>query len=472
MDAGTFYIMMKENQKIMNGLFAVWDACLCVLSMALAFFLHFSHYGGAFYIGLDYYMRLMLFVVPAFFLIYHYFGLHDSFRHSNMISEAGKVFQSNAIGVVFVFVLVFFLKEVHVSRMVILLFGLINFALDSLSRAALRKLLRRMRAAGYNIKHLLLVGWNDVSAEFFDRVTANRSLGYEFAGYLSHGRVSTSGRNISYAGGFGTLPYLLNRGGIDEVVISLDYADFSELGGIIDACEKAGVKSNLLPFYTKFLPTRPFIDEVEGMPLINIRRIPLDNMLNSFSKRLLDLAVSAIMLLVLSPLMLTAAVGVRLSSPGPIFYSQERTGRNKRIFRMYKFRSMRVQAGDMTTWGTEDDGRRTNFGAFLRRYSIDELPQLFNVLKGDMSLVGPRPERPYFVDRFREEIPLYMLKHLVRPGITGWAQVNGWRGDTSIEERIKCDIYYIENWTFLLDVKILLLTALKGFVNKSERLSR
>ncbi len=462
--------MIKENQRILNGLFAVWDACVCVLSMALAFFLHFFHYGGQFYIGIDYYMHLMLFIVPAYFLFYHYFGLHDSFRHGTLIAEVGKVFQSNAIGVVFVFVLVFFLKEVHVSRMVIFLFGLVNFAFGSLNRAVLRKLLRRMRASGYNIKHLLLVGWNDVSAEFFDRVTANRSLGYDFSGYLSHSKISTSGRKIAYAGGFGTLPYLLERGDIDEVVISLDYAEFSELGGIIDTCEKAGVKSNLLPFYTKYLPTRPFIDEVEGMPLINIRRIPLDNMLNSFSKRLLDIAVSAVMLLVLSPLMLAAAVGVRLSSPGPVFYSQERMGRNKRIFRMYKFRSMRVQAGDATTWGTKDDGRRTKFGAFLRKYSIDELPQLFNVLRGDMSLVGPRPERPYFVDRFREEIPLYMLKHLVRPGITGWAQVNGWRGDTSIEERIKCDIYYIENWTFLLDIKILLLTVLKGFVNKSEDL--
>ena len=462
--------MIKENQKILNGLFAVGDAGICVLSMALAFFFRFFHYGEAVPIGLDYYMRLMVLVVPAFFLIYHYFGLHDSFRHSSLISEVGKVFRSNVIGVVFVFVLVFFLKEVHVSRMVVFLFGLINFALSSLGRAVLRKLLRKMRAAGYNVKRLLLVGWNDVSAEFFDRVTANRTLGYEFTGYLSHSKVSTAGRKIAYAGGFGTLPYLLERGGVDEVVISLDYTEFSELGGIIDACEKAGVKSNLLPFYTKYLPTRPFIDDVEGMPLINLRRIPLDNMLNSLSKRLLDIVVSAVMLAALSPLMLAAALGVRLSSPGPVLYSQERMGRNKRIFKMYKFRSMRVEAGDATTWGTKDDGRRTKFGAFLRRYSIDERPQLFNVLKGDMSLVGPRPERPYFVDRFREEIPLYMLKHLVRPGITGWAQVNGWRGDTSIEERIKCDIYYIENWTFLLDIKILFLTALRGFVNKNEEL--
>ena len=162
---------------------------------------------------------------------------------------------------------------------------------------------------------------------------------------------------------------------------------------------------------------------------------------------------------------------MKLSSPGPAIYKQERIGRGRRVFTMYKFRSMGVQTdgSDMTTWGTAEDERRTKFGEWIRKLSIDELPQLFNVLRGDMSLVGPRPERPYFVEKFKEEIPLYMLKHLVRPGITGWAQVNGWRGDTSIEERIKCDLFYIENWTFLLDVKILFLTVWKGFLNKSER---
>ena len=175
--------------------------------------------------------------------------------------------------------------------------------------------------------------------------------------------------------------------------------------------------------------------------------------------------------MVLSPLLLVTAVGVRLTSPGPVIYKQLRVGRNKKEFMMYKFRSMRVDGNaDMTTWGGRADSRRTAFGTFIRKCSIDELPQLFNVLKGDMSLVGPRPEREYFVQKFREEVPLYMLKHLVRPGITGWAQVNGWRGDTSIVERIKCDIYYIENWSFLLDLKILIMTVFKGIINPEEEL--
>ncbi len=464
--------MIKENQKILNSLLAVIDAATCVLSVFLAFILHFSNYEGTFYIGLDYYLHIMVYIVPVYFLIYHYLGLHDSFRHKSLLTETGKIIQANFIGVVFVFVLLFFLKEVHVSRMVILLFGAVNTALSSAIRIVLRKLLRRMRAKGYNLKHLLLVGWNEVSAEFYDRVSANRSLGLNFIGYLSHSRINLAGRKIPYAGGFGTLPSLLESKSIDEVIISLDYNEFAELDGIIEACEKAGVKANLLPFYTKYLPTKPYIDEVEGMPLINIQKVPLDNMLNSFCKRAFDFAASFLALVLFSPLMLLAAVGVRLSSPGPVIYRQERIGKNKRPFQMYKFRSMRVDGngGDMTAWSAEKDGRRTEFGAFLRKFSIDELPQLVNVLKGDMSLVGPRPERPFFVDKFKEEIPLYMLKHLVRPGMTGWAQVNGWRGDTSIEERIKCDIYYIENWTFLLDVKILFLTVFKGFINHREKL--
>lgn len=462
--------MIKENQRILNALFAAIDAALCFAAMILAFYLHFRNYGQSGYLGLDYYINLQKYVIPAYFFLYHYFELHDSFRHKSLLSEIGKIIQSNTAGVVFIFLLVFFLKEVHISRMVILLFGMINTVFSSLFRLSLRKILRRVRAKGFNLKHLLIVGWNEVSAEFYDRITSNHNLGYDIVGYLEHSKAYTAGREIAYVGGFHSLPQLLNRKGIDEVIISLDYNEFSELSYIIDECEKAGVKSNLLPFYIKYLPTKPYIDEVEGMPLINIRRVPIDNLLNSFSKRLFDIVCSILALILFSPLMLITAVGVKITSPGPIIYKQERIGRNKRPFHMYKFRSMKVSDGisDMTTWGTKQDDRRTKFGTFIRKYSIDELPQLWNVLKGDMSLVGPRPERSYFVDKFKEEIPLYMLKHLMRPGITGWAQVNGWRGDTSIEERIKCDIYYIENWTFLFDIKILLLTVFKGFINKSE----
>ena len=203
---------------------------------------------------------------------------------------------------------------------------------------------------------------------------------------------------------------------------------------------------------------------------MNIRRIPLDNWVNAFLKRLLDVAGSLVLIIFSSPLMLIAAVGVKLSSPGPVIFTQERIGRNKKPFRMYKFRSMRVNDRQDTGWSRDRDDRKTKFGAFIRKCSIDELPQFFNVLKGDMSLVGPRPEVPYYVEQFKDEIPLYMVKHQVRPGITGWAQVNGLRGDTSIKARVEHDIFYIEHWTLGFDIRILFMTLFKALIN-SERLT-
>ena len=233
-------------------------------------------------------------------------------------------------------------------------------------------------------------------------------------------------------------------------------------------CEKAGTKLSLIPFYAQYMPAHPQIDSLNGLPMINLRRIPLDNWGNALLKRAADIVGSLLLIALTSPLMLIAAIGVRLSSPGPVIFRQKRVGLNKNEFYMYKFRSMRVNDQTDTAWSTNHDSRKTRFGALIRKYSIDELPQFFNVLKGDMSLVGPRPEIPHYVEQFREEIPLYMVKHQVRPGITGWAQVNGLRGDTSIEERIRCDIYYIENWTFFFDIKVLLMTIFRGFINQEQ----
>lgn len=463
--------MIKENQRIFNGIAMLTDACICMLSMAFAYILRFNilEARSAFALELPYYMRLMTAIVPVYFLLYHYFNLHDSFRAKSLVKEIGQIIQANLLGVLSIFLLAFFLKQVDVSRLMLIFFAGFNTVFCTAERIAIRKTLRYMRSKGFNLKHMLLVGWNEASGEFYDRIRLKRELGYVLEGYLSPQQEDLEGRPLTYRGSFAQLPKLLENKQVDEVIISLDYDEFPYLGEIIDTCEKAGVKSSLLPFYTKYLPTKPYIDEVEGLPLINLRHIPLDNFLNRFMKRALDFFASAAGLLVLSPVLLVTAIGVKLSSPGPIIYKQERIGRNKKVFTMYKFRSMAVEGNeDKTTWGTKKDGRRTSFGTFIRKFSIDELPQLFNVLVGDMSLVGPRPERPFFVDKFREEIPLYMMKHLVRPGITGWAQINGWRGDTSIEERIKCDLYYIENWTFLLDIKILFITVFKGVVNKSE----
>ena len=211
------------------------------------------------------------------------------------------------------------------------------------------------------------------------------------------------------------------------------------------------------------------MEDLQGLPVIHIRHVPLTSILNATIKRGVDLIGAAVALILFSPVMLIAAAGIKLTSPGPVIYSQERVGLHNRPFKMYKFRSMAVQppAREKSQWTTPGDPRVTSIGRFIRKTSIDEMPQLFNVLKGNMSLVGPRPERPFFVEKFKEEIPRYMIKHQVRPGMTGWAQVNGYRGDTSITKRIEHDLYYIENWTLGFDVKILFLTFFKGFINKN-----
>ena len=211
------------------------------------------------------------------------------------------------------------------------------------------------------------------------------------------------------------------------------------------------------------------MDDLDGLPVIDTRRVPLDNWFKNALKRAFDIVFASVAILITSPVMLFSVLMIKLTSPGPVIFYQERVGLNRKKFMMYKFRSMRVQTDEeeRVQWTTKDDPRKTKWGAFMRKTSIDELPQFFNVLKGDMSVVGPRPERPFFVEKFREEIPRYMIKHQVRPGITGWAQVNGLRGDTSIEERINYDLYYIENWTFLFDLQIIFMTVFKGLVNKN-----
>ena len=239
----------------------------------------------------------------------------------------------------------------------------------------------------------------------------------------------------------------------------------------ISVCNNNCAKILVVPAICGYFRSPRQITEIGNLPLIDIRSTPLDITSNRVAKRFLDIVGSLILIILTSPLMLFTAIGVRLSSPGPILFRQTRVGRNNRNFTMYKFRSMRVNDSQQTGWSTENDPRKTRFGAFIRKCALDELPQFFNVLKGDMSLVGPRPEVPFYVEKFKKEIPLYMLKHTLRPGITGLAQIKGLRGDTSIQARINEDINYIENWTLLGDIRILLLTPLHA-INRHEKYAK
>lgn len=458
--------MIKENQKLLNYLNILTDALVIVLSLVISYILRFEVLEGLpGNLLLPYYFKVSMVMALVFLVIYSALGLYDSFRNKQFVNELELIIKANIFGTLMFLTIFFIFKIIDISRMALIFFLAINIVLTSLKRYALRLSLRRYRKRGYNQKHVLLIGSSNLAREYIEALDKNRSLGFNISGYLSE-KAELNG--LRYLGGFDNLDEALNDIIFDEVVAALEIDDFKKLKSIIESCEKSGTKISVIPFYAKYMPAKPYVDEIEGIPLINVRRIPLDNMANAFVKRIMDITGSLILILLTSPIMIFAAAGTRISSPGPIIFKQERVGLNKKIFTMYKFRSMRVNDSHSSGWTTDSDPRKTKFGSFIRKLSIDELPQFFNVLFGDMSLVGPRPELPHFVDKFKETIPLYMVKHQVRPGITGWAQVCGFRGDTSIKGRIEHDIYYIENWSALFDIKIIFMTAFKGMINSEK----
>ena len=324
-----------------------------------------------------------------------------------------------------------------------------------------------IRRGQYSMRKVIIVGDNtNTSAEFVRQVAANPQCGMFIVGYV--GDKINSGVGCDKLGDFRNLARILDEYKPDDVVFAIDAYDKKHLIKLVNLCDDRCIKVYFLPVIYGFFKVPRQIELVGSLPMINIHATPLDNPVNAFLKRIIDVLGSLALIVMTLPIMIAAAIGVSLSSPGPIFFKQERVGKMGKKFTMLKFRSMRVNVGSESTWTTSEDPRKTKFGNFIRMTSIDELPQLFNVLIGDMSLVGPRPEVPHFVEYFKEIIPLYMVKHYVKPGITGYAQIKGLRGDTSVEERIHADISYIENWSIWLDFAILLKTPLKA-INRNER---
>ena len=349
------------------------------------------------------------------------------------------------------------------SRAVIISTGLLHIAVVFILRTLWKRFLNgKIRS---NVKRTALLGGGEMARRF---VAAAAELPQEdITVYLSD---DPDPEIPGYKGGLDRLAEFLATNEIDEVVAALESSQADKIAGIVSECEKYGVRISMIPYFSDVMSSRATIREMGDVKLLNFRSLPLDNLTNAMVKRLFDIFGSLFLIILTSPVMLFVAIGTRLSSPGPVLFRQERIGRNKKSFTMLKFRSMRVTGTENTGWTTDDDPRKTRFGSFIRKFSLDELPQFFNVLAGQMSLIGPRPELPYFVEQFADEIPMYQVRHQVRPGITGWAQVNGFRGDTSIPERVKYDVWYIENWSFALDIKILFRTVFGGMIN-SEKMS-
>ena len=454
--------MIKENQKFLNFINIFLDGALIPISIYLAFNLRFSLVDGYPLVPLKNYLLLSLVDIPIQLLLFYLFHLYEPQRKRRLHDELAKMITATTISFGLIFCYLYITKDVDYSRLALLGFYIIKNMLLGGKRICLRLLLRKMRSSGFNQKHIILVGSNVMIRNCYKEIRRSPELGYVVHGYVAD---EDNWDDLPWLGGFEELNSILASLNPDEIIVSLDGEQNRHLENIIFFCENNGVRFSYIPYFSQFMSARTQADSLNGIPILNLRKIPLDYIGNAMLKRTMDIICSALLILITSPVMLVIAIGVKLSSPGPVIFRQERVGYGKKPFYMYKFRSMRVNTEQNTGWTTDSDPRKTKFGAFIRKYSLDELPQFFNVLKGDMSLVGPRPEIPYFVEQFRDEIPHYLLRQQVRPGITVWAQINGLRGDTSISERVRYDRWYIQHWSLGLDLVILLRTVFGGFMN-------
>lgn len=464
--------MIRRNQKFLTQLYMVADFMVIQLSFLAAWWLKFKSGLLESYNTLPVesyaYWSIMYAVIAVFIGIM--LSLYLPKRKKRFVDEFLKIFQVHVMAIFILLGVMFFLKEINVSRQYLAIYMGFNILSIMLYRYVLKSMLKSLREKGYNRQFVLIIGAGTLGKRFYNNLVQYPELGYETIGFLDDYQKWDSIEEQRFKPILGTvdeLPGMLEMLPVDEVILALPLDAHSKYPAIIAACEKAGVRTLIIPDFFDYLPARPYFDNFAGMPMINVRDIPLDMTGNKLAKRAFDIVFSLFALVMMSPVMLIVALGVRITSPGPVIFKQERVGLNRRNFMMYKFRSMKMQRDgeEDTGWSTKEDPRRTRFGTFIRRTSLDELPQFINVLLGQMSVVGPRPERPFYVEQFRDEIPKYMVKHHVRPGITGWAQSNGLRGDTSIEERIKHDIFYIENWSLLFDIRIIVRTIRNGFKN-------
>jgi Undecaprenyl-phosphate glucose phosphotransferase len=474
--------MMRRYNRLLVAFYVASDAVLAMAAFVLAYILRFHVLTAVVPATkgvppFEQYLNMLPFIgiiVPAAF---HVQGLYRLRRGRSRVDDFFAVFVGTILAVILgLFGTLYFqaywlpeeLKDqgiYEVSQLGWAIFVTINIALAYGSREVVREALEHRWKAGIGLKRVLIAGASDLGKLVADKVLQHREFGFKVIGFLDD---RASGDHIGYRGLplLGTLneaDEIIRQERIDHVYVALPLEEHVKMLGIVEATNREGVDVHVVPDLLQFIALRARLENLDGVPIISLNDVPLRGF-NSVLKRGIDFAISATALLGLSVPLAAIAALIKYTSPGPIFYKQERMGLDGKAFEVFKFRSMYQGAEDATgpIWARDNDPRCTTVGKWLRRLDLDELPQLWNVLRGDMSIVGPRPERPYFVEQFKHRIPQYMLRHKVKAGITGWAQVNGWRGNTSLEKRIEYDLYYIENWSVGLDIKIMCLTVLRG----------
>ena len=464
--------MLKKHSKFFETLVLLLDLVTLSCSWILAYFLRFYLPVVPVYKGIPpffTYLTLLLVMLPLWYIVFKAFGLYRPRRISSKFAEIMDIAKGTTIAILILVSLTFFVRKYEFSRLTFVYFGIICVIALCVERILFRELLRLIRKRGYNLRHALIVGTGSLGQDVTDRVHSHPELGIKIRGFLceDNSQIGNELKGFKVLDTFENVRNVVMNQNIDMVLITLPLSAHERLKRILDDIGDEMVSIMLIPDLIELATLRGGIGEFEGMPIISLRDTPLYGW-NVVVKRVTDIVLSITILLAVSPLMLVISLLVKVTSIGPVYYRQERMGLDGRIFSMLKFRTMEMQAEKETgpVWAAKGDSRKTIIGSFLRKTSMDELPQFFNVLKGDMSIVGPRPEREFFIQQFRSKIPKYMLRHKMKAGITGWAQISGWRGNTSLEKRIEYDLYYIENWSLRFDMEIMWLTIWRGLVNK------
>lgn len=465
--------MLKKHTQFFESLLFLADLFIIGLSWLLSYYIRF--YSGLIPIekGIPPFKIYLYLIIPILFIwgfVFKFFGLYRPKRMSSYFNEVFAIAKACTFSVFILIFLTFLLRQYEYSRLVFLGFWVMTIVAMSIERVAFREILRYLIRKGYNLKYALIVGTGALAEDMLKRIESHPELGIKVICFISSDEYSTTRhiKDIPVAGIYKDIRGIIKEKEINQVIIALPAEKHNIIVEILKDIDDEMVDIKVVPDLYEFMTLRGGIEEFDGLPIISLQDTPLYGW-NIVIKRVSDIIVSITALIITAPLMILIAVLIKLTSAGPIFYKQERMGIGGDTFKMLKFRTMRMDAEKETgpVWARKNDPRSTRLGSFLRRTSLDELPQFINVFKGDMSIVGPRPERPVFIEEFRKKIPRYMLRHKMKAGITGWAQVNGWRGNTSLEKRIECDLFYIENWSLLFDIKILWLTIWKGLINKN-----
>lgn len=448
------------------------DILLTISAFFIAYFVRNTFFGRIFgYLSpFSAYTWIIVMAAIIFPVCMSIFKMYEGLLEDKIKTTIIKAPISIFVSIICMSAILFLTKDKSLSRLLLGIFGCTEVAIIVLERIVLKGIQHLYLKKSVHKANVIIVGCGNIGKLYYERSQECNQADINIIGFIA---LDESQNNVvdnkHIVGTINDLGRIAKQNDVSEVIIALTIEEYHNMENVLSACDREGLRVSILPAYFEFLKVNMRVENVFGIPIINLREVPLDSIKNRFLKRAFDIVVSFFAIILLSPVYITIALGVKLTSPGPILFKQERVGIGNKPFMMLKFRSMCVQKEEeeKTKWTTPNDLRVTRFGTFIRKTSLDELPQFFNVLKGDMSIIGPRPERPYWVEKFKEEVPNYMLRHYIKTGITGWAQVNGFRGDTSIEERINCDNFYIHNWSIWMDIKIIFMTVIETLFRRN-----